>query len=93
MPKIVGMQTLQEIRQQITAARERELLTKVQLAASARLSRATVDALENGRAKDIGVSRLIRLLNVLGLELIVRPKKQQRPTLEDLLDEEVEADD
>lgn len=87
------MQTLQEIRQQITAARERELLTKVQLAASARLSRATVDALENGRAKDIGVSRLIRLLNVLGLELIVRPKKQQRPTLEDLLDEEVEADD
>lgn len=87
------MQTLHEIGQQITATRERELLTKVQLAKSARLSRATVDALENGRAKDIGVSRLIRLLNVLGLELVVRPKKQQRPTLEDLLDEEVESSD
>ena len=87
------MQTLQEIGQLITDTRERKLLTKVQLAKFAGLSRATVDALENGRAKDIGVSRLIRLLSVLGLELVVRPKKQQRPTLEDLLDEEVESND
>jgi len=78
---------LQEVGQQIATIRKDKRLTQVQLAALAGLSRATVDAFENGRASDIGTSRLIRILGVLGLELVVRPATQERPTLEELLEE------
>ena len=76
-----------EIGQTIAAARKDRRLTQLQLAGLAGLSRATIDALENGRTGDIGASRLIRVLSVLGLELAIRPVTQRRPTLEDLLDE------
>jgi transcriptional regulator with XRE-family HTH domain len=59
-------------------------LRQLELATEAGVSRATIDALENGRAGDIGVSRLSRILAVLGLELEVRPAGG-RPTLDDLL--------
>lgn len=76
-----------EIGKQVAKARQDSQLTQGRLAELAGLSRATVDALENARKSDIGVSRLIRILDVLDLELVVRPATQQRPTLEELLQE------
>ena len=81
------MSFLHELGNQIAEARQEKLLIQGKLAELAGLSRATVDALENARKGDIGVSRLIRILDVLGLELVVRPATQQRPTLEELLQE------
>lgn len=78
---------LQEVGRQIASTRKGKQLTQVQLAGLAGLSRATVDAFENGRASDIGTARLVRLLGVLGLELVVRPATQDRPTMEELLEE------
>jgi hypothetical protein len=52
------------------------------------LSRATIDALENGRASDIGVSKLSRVLAGVGLELSIRPLTNHRPTLDELLKED-----
>jgi transcriptional regulator with XRE-family HTH domain len=54
------------------------------------LSRATIDALENGRASDIGVSKLSRILAVLGLELSIRPATNERPTLDELMKDETD---
>lgn len=81
------MHEVSQIGKQVAKARQDGQLTQGRLAELAGLSRATVDALENARKSDIGVSRLIRILDVLGLELVVRPATQQRPTLEELLQE------
>lgn len=78
---------MKKVGQQIAMIRKDRQLTQVQLAGLAGLSRATVDAFENGRASDIGTARLVRLLGVLGLELVVRPATQARPTMEELLEE------
>ena len=84
------MQSLSSIGCKIAAARNDRGLRQIDLADAAGLSRATIDALENGRASDIGVSKLSRILAVLGLELDVRPVTN-RPTLDDLL--KADADD
>ncbi len=76
------------------ARRRRELkLTQAALSRRARVSRATLDAIENGRAGEVGFSRLDRLLNAIGLELALRPRTAStRPTLDDLLQENRDAE-
>jgi transcriptional regulator with XRE-family HTH domain len=86
-----GMPSLRKIGQIVATTRVDRGLRQVDLADKAGLSRATIDALENGRASDIGVSRLCRVLSVLGLELSIIPAANRRPTLDDLMKED--ADD
>lgn len=81
------MLSIDDCGKQIVQARKAKQLTQVQLAQLAGLSRTTIAALENARTSDIGLSRLIRIVGVLGLELVIRPATQQRPTLEELLEE------
>lgn len=73
-----------------TIARRRAALklTQAALAARARVSRATVDALENGRAAELGYTKIARLLAALELNLRVVEASGGRPTLEDLLAED-----
>lgn len=84
------MLSLAQIGQRIAAARKQRRLTQLELARKAGLSRPTVDLLENGRATEIGYSKLVRILAVLGLEFRLQTISTQRPTLEDLLNEESE---
>ncbi len=71
------------------AERRRELkLSQTELARRAGVSRATLDALENGRAGEAGFSKVTRLLTALGLELALRKASGQRPTLDDLMRED-----
>jgi transcriptional regulator with XRE-family HTH domain len=83
--------TRSQIGEMVAVARGEAGLRQTDLAAKAGLSRATIDALENGRAGDIGVSKLSRVLAVLGLELAIRPATNERPTLDELMKED--ADD
>ncbi len=85
------MLTIGQIGQTVAAARSSAGLRQADLATKAGLSRATIDALENGRASDIGVSKLSRILAALGLELSIRPATNERPTLDELMQED--ADD
>ncbi len=84
------MISLREIGERIASARKQHGLTQHELARKAGVSRPTVHLLENGRATEIGYSRLVRILTVLGLEFRLQPVSPQRPTLEDLLREESE---
>ncbi len=77
------METIGSIGKQIALARKERRLRQLDLAENSHLSRATIDALENGRASDIGISKLSRILAVLGLELAIRPAGS-RPTLDEL---------
>jgi hypothetical protein len=51
------------------------------------VSRATLDALENGRAGELGFVKLSKLLAALGLELTLQVASSQRPSLDELLQE------
>jgi transcriptional regulator with XRE-family HTH domain len=71
------------------AGRRKSLkLTQAELAVKAGVSRATLDALENGRAGELGFSKIARLLTALGLELTVQTASSHRPTLDELIEED-----
>lgn len=82
------MLTLSALGEQIAARRKNLRLSQSELARKASLSRATLDALENGRAGELGFSKVAKLLSALGLELKVQEATAHRPTLDDLMDED-----
>ncbi len=71
------------IGQQIRQARKKRKISQSELAKSLGMSRTTIGQIENGTVQEIGVRKLIRLLEFLGLELRIRPAGQP-PTLEEL---------
>jgi transcriptional regulator with XRE-family HTH domain len=73
---------------QIAQRRKAIKLNQAELARKAGVSRATLDALENGRSGELGFSKVNRLLATLGLELTVQPASLRRPTLDELLEED-----
>lgn len=75
-----------EIGQQIKQARKNRKLSQVELGRALGMSRTTIGQIENGTMQDVGVRKLIRLLEYLGLELRVRPAGTP-PTLEELREE------
>ena len=66
-------------------------LSQTALAQRARISRATLDALENGRLGELGYSKVTNILTALGLELKVHEASARRPTLEELMNEETDG--
>jgi transcriptional regulator with XRE-family HTH domain len=89
MPNILGnVLDLISIGNRIAERRKTLKLSQAELARKAGLSRATLDALENGRAGELGFSKVTRLLAALGLELTLRPASSQRPTLDELMQED-----
>jgi transcriptional regulator with XRE-family HTH domain len=79
---------LVSVGEQIARKRNQLKLTQAELARKAGVSRATLDALENGRTGELGFSKVSKLLAALGLELTIQTASSHRPTLEDLLQED-----
>ena len=73
---------------QIAERRKTLKLSQAALARKAGVSRATLDALENGRAGELGFSKVTRLLAALGLELTLQTANSRRPTLDELMQED-----
>jgi len=89
LPSILGiMLELISLGSQIAERRKTLKLSQSDLSRKAGLSRATLDALENGRAGELGFSKVTRLLAALGLELTLQPASSQRPTLDELMQED-----
>ena len=78
---------LLEIGKEIRSARKQHRLSQGELAKNLGMSRATISQIECGTVQEIGVRRLMRLLDSLGLELRVRPAGAP-PTLEELQEEQ-----
>ena len=76
-----------EIGEKIREARRSRKISQAELAKALGMSRTTIGQIENGSVQEIGVRKLIRILEFLGLELRVRPAGRP-PTLEDLREEE-----
>jgi len=82
------MLDLASIGAEIAERRKKLKLSQTALARRAGISRATLDALENGRAGELGFSKVTRLLAALGLELKLQAAGPHRPTLDELLQED-----
>ena len=72
----------------IAECRKTLKLSQTALACKAGVSRATLDALENGRSGELGFSKVTRLLSALGLELALQTAISRRPTLDELMQED-----
>lgn len=89
MPDILGiMLLLPSIAEQVVSRRKAMGLSQTALARKARISRATLDALENGRLGELGYTKVVNVLTVLGLELRLHEANAHRPTLEQLMSED-----
>jgi transcriptional regulator with XRE-family HTH domain len=89
LPNILGiMLDLISVGRQIAQRRKTLKLSQTELSRSAGVSRATLDALENGRAGEMGFSKLAKLLAALGLELRLHATGTLRPTLDELMQED-----
>ena len=82
------MLDLISVGRRVTEKRKKLKLSQAELSRRAGISRATLDALENGRAGELGFSKVTRLLAALGLELALQTASSQRPTLEELIEED-----
>jgi HTH-type transcriptional regulator / antitoxin HipB len=82
------MLDLTSIGKEIAEYRKKRKLSQGALARNAGISRATLEALENGRAGELGFSKLTKLLAALGLELKLQAASSHRPTLDELLKED-----
>jgi transcriptional regulator with XRE-family HTH domain len=75
----------------IKKTRQSQKLSQGELVQRSKISRARLDALENGRISDIGFKNLTRVMNALGLDFRITQLNDSRPTLEDLVEEEEHA--
>jgi transcriptional regulator with XRE-family HTH domain len=67
----------------IREQRKRYKLSQTELARQSGISRASLSQIENGTITDIGIRKVERVLEFLGLELTVRPAGAP-PTLDEL---------
>jgi transcriptional regulator with XRE-family HTH domain len=72
-----------ELGEEIRKERKRRGVSQGKIAQALGMSRATISQIESGTVQDIGVRKLIRILEYLNLELRVRPLGAP-PTLEEL---------
>jgi DNA-binding XRE family transcriptional regulator len=75
--------TLADIAPLFKQARQKAGLSQTQLAEPLGMSRATISAIERGRCEEIGFAKLVGLLERVGLEITVAPRKG-RLTIDDL---------
>jgi transcriptional regulator with XRE-family HTH domain len=75
----------------IRKTRRAQKLSQGELVQRSKVSRARLDALENGRISEIGFKNLMRIMNALGLDFRITELNDSRPTLEDLVAEDENA--
>jgi transcriptional regulator with XRE-family HTH domain len=92
MSNIFHMLNLEQIGEEVAAARKLKKLAQAHVAELAGVSLRTINLLENGRATDLGYSKLARILSAVGLELRLGPTESRRPTLDELLKEDAGDD-
>ena len=62
-----------ELGRQVAHVRRQRKLSQTELATAVGLSRQTISSLERGDISDLGLRKVLRLLEALDLTLVVRP--------------------
>lgn len=76
-----------KIGERIRLERKQRKMSQSTLAALLGMSRSTISQIENGTVQEIGVRKLIRIMEVLDLELRVR-SADSPPTLDELREDD-----
>lgn len=71
---------------QIATLRKEKSVSQEQLAKDLNISRATISSLENGTSSDVGIKKVLHILDYLGYDLTCK-EKSPFPTFEELRDE------
>ncbi|TIS49873.1 MAG: helix-turn-helix domain-containing protein [Mesorhizobium sp.] len=79
---------LNDLGNEIKNARKQRKLTREKLAELSGVSRARIEALENGRVSDMGFKGVLTLMNIVGLDFRLTTFNNKRPTLEDIMEED-----
>lgn len=74
-----------ELGQKVKQLRTERRVSQQLMAEHLDISRATLSAFENGRSGDIGIKKVMYILDYLGYELSIK-EKSSFPTFEELLD-------
>ena len=74
-----------EISNFIKIKRKEKKWSQSDLAEYANLARSTISKIENGFSEDVGILKVLEILDLLGYEFTVR-EKGRPPTLEELTD-------
>ncbi len=77
-----------EIGKHIRQERKKRKMSQATLASMLGMSRTTIGQIENGNIQDIGIRKLIRILEILDLELRIR-KAGTPPNLDELREEDL----
>ena len=75
---------MQELGAEIQLARRQRQLTQVDIANALKMSHATISQIESGKVDEIGIRKVMRVMDYVGLELIARPARHGY-TLEDAI--------
>lgn len=75
--------TLAELGSEVARVRKERRFSQTDLARAAAVSRQSISLLERGTLSDLGVQKVMRVLDALDLELVVRPAGHP-VTLDDL---------
>jgi HTH-type transcriptional regulator / antitoxin HipB len=81
---------IQSIGNAVALTRKQRKLTQTQLADRLGMSRSTISGIENGTISEIGIRKILKICDFLGLELKIE-KKSARPTLPQLIREQHDA--
>lgn len=81
-----------DIGEAIKSSRKSLGMTRNRLAEVSGMSRTRLEGLENGKIGDIGFTNLSRVMNAVGLDLRLTTANRNRPTLEDLAEEDDEME-
>lgn len=77
---------IMEIGQAIQSARKQSKRSQIDVAAELGMSQATISQIENGTATEISLRRIMRVMDSVGIEFVVRPSRMGY-TLEDAQDD------
>ena len=71
---------------QIATLRKEKSISQEQIAKDLNISRATISSLENGTSSDVGIKKVLHILDYLGYDLTCK-EKSPFPIFEELRDE------
>ena len=75
-----------EFGKNIALMRKDQKISQEQMAKDLNISRATISSLENAKTVDIGIKKILQIIDYLGYELVFK-EKSAFPTFEELRDE------
>lgn len=75
-----------EFGKSISQLRKSKKISQTQIAKDLAISRATISSLENGSSVDVGLKKVLRILDYLDFEINIK-EKSRFPVFEELLNE------